>query len=311
MKLKLSLFICLVVISFNLCWSDQEHVEHGSFSSKFRHPHDQHLDHEAIIGSKKEAEEFDELSADESKKRLAIIARRMDTDGNGIIVEKELEAWIYQSMLKLDNEEAEERFAEIDVDNDQIITWKEYVSEAFGTDHVLDAKDMKDPDDAKLFAEDQAYFEVADRNNDGQLSKEEFFYFQTPEHYDFMFDVLIKNTMLEKDENKDGKIDIKEYLGDTYNNPSGEWYEVEKNRFEEEYDKNHDGFLEGDELRAWLIPDLTATAKTEAEHLLAEADTDKNHELSIEEIVNAYKAFVGSEATNYGERLKDLHHEEL
>jgi hypothetical protein len=33
--------------------------------------------------------------------------------------------------------------------------------------------------------------------------------------------------------------------------------------------------LAGEELRAWLVPDFTETARQEAEHLLQEADTDK------------------------------------
>jgi Ca2+-binding EF-hand superfamily protein len=43
----------------------------------------------------------------------------------------------------------------------------------------------------------------------------------------------------------------------------------------EEYDKNGDGFLEDEELRAWLIPDLTQTARQEADHLIENADSDK------------------------------------
>ena len=102
---------------------------------------------------------------------------------------------------------------------------------------------------------------------------------------------------------------------------------TEKTRFNEEYDKNGDGFLEGEELRAWLIPDLTQTAKQEADHLIDNSDTDKANyfkinsnknlnnlkdgKLSIDEVVEAYKTFVGSEATNYGEHLLNIRHEEL
>ena len=38
---------------------------------------------------------------------------------------------------------------------------------------------------------------------------------------------------------------------------------------------SHFSFLIGDEIRAWLVPDLTETARKEAEHLIEEADTDK------------------------------------
>jgi hypothetical protein len=58
----------------------------------------------------------------------------------------------------------------------------------------------------------------------------------------------------EKDVDKDGKIDIKEFLGDVHDQPQSEFYLTEKSRFTDEYDKNKDGFLSGDELNSWLIP---------------------------------------------------------
>jgi Ca2+-binding EF-hand superfamily protein len=50
---------------------------------------------------------------------------------------------------------------------------------------------------------------------------------------------------------------------------------TEKSRFSEEYDKDKDGFLAGEELRAWLIPDIKQTAADEAEHLVKSADGNK------------------------------------
>ena len=40
------------------------------------------FDHEAIIGSKKEAEQFDDLSPEEAKKRLRILLTKMDRDND-------------------------------------------------------------------------------------------------------------------------------------------------------------------------------------------------------------------------------------
>lgn len=91
--------------------------------------------------------------------------------------------------------------------------------------------------------------------------------------------------------------------------PDSEWYQLEKDRFESEYDKNKDGQLNREEMRAWLIPDIQQTAKEEVDHLITEADHDKDEKLSIQEIVEEYQLFVGSEATNYGEHLENLKEE--
>uniref|UniRef100_A0A0N5A799 Reticulocalbin-3 n=1 Tax=Parastrongyloides trichosuri TaxID=131310 RepID=A0A0N5A799_PARTI len=308
---NITIGIFLTIICLTLVYSDKEHVRHGAYSDKFKSEHDEHAHHEAIIGSKHEAEDFDEMPEHEAKEKLKVLAKRMDKNGDGIVSEAELIDWIHNSMIKLDQEEANERFIEIDSNKDNFVTWKEYAHEAFGTEDNVDMATVTDPDDKKLFDEDKAYFEAADLNKDGKISKEEFYAFQSPEHHDHMHHILIHNTLVEKDTNKDGRIDLKEYMQETHDNPNSEWYEVEKKRFEEEYDKNKDGFLDKDEIRKWLIPDIKDTARQEAQHLIENADKNKDMQLSYDEIVAAHKTFVGSEATNYGEILKEIHHEEL
>jgi Ca2+-binding EF-hand superfamily protein len=118
-------------------------------------------------------------------------------------------------------------------------------------------------------------------------------------------------TLREKDVDKDGRINIKEYLGDIFEQPTSEYYITEQNRFNNDYDKNGDGFLTGTELRDWLVPDIRETALAEAKHLIEGSDSDADGKLSIDEIVNAYALFAGSDATNYGEHMLNLNHEEL
>lgn len=52
-------------------------------------------------------------------------------------------------------------------------------------------------------------------------------------------------------------------------------------------------------------------AEQEAEHLLLTSDTDEDEKLSVDEIISHFDLFVGSEATGFGEHLKNLHHDEL
>ena len=97
---------------------------------------------------------------------------------------------------------------------------------------------------------------------------------------------------------------------------------TEKKRFEE-YDTNKDGFLSThEEWKAWLVrfgyrktpqfytqrsqvPDVQQTAYDEAGHLFSQTDDNNDGKLSIAEIVAKHEVWVGSEATGYGEHLRD------
>lgn len=68
----------------------------------------------SYLGSEKTADEFDHLSPDESKRRLAALARKMDKNSDGFVTEEELTDWVHKSLLSLDEEETNERFDEID-----------------------------------------------------------------------------------------------------------------------------------------------------------------------------------------------------
>lgn len=59
--------------------------------------HNSEFDHEAILGSVKTAEEFDQLSPDESKRRLRLLVITMDLNKDGFIDRHELKAHILRS----------------------------------------------------------------------------------------------------------------------------------------------------------------------------------------------------------------------
>lgn len=94
-----------------------------------------------FLGSKKTAEEFDRLTPEESKKRLKVLAKKMDKNGDGFVDPDELTEWIVDSLQLLDKEETDERFDEIDENKDDLITWDEYKKDAFGDDEVVDPDD--------------------------------------------------------------------------------------------------------------------------------------------------------------------------
>ena len=111
------------------------------------------------------------------------------------------------------------------------------------------------------------------------------------------------------DKNKDGKLDIDEFLGD-YKDPENpseaepDWVKEEKERFKNELDKNSDGVLDTAELTAWITPDTDATiVEEEVKHLIDESDDDKDGRLTVEEVIAHHEIFTGSEATDYGQAL--------
>lgn len=59
--------------------------------------HNADFDHEAILGSVKAAEEFDQLSPEESKRRLRLLVISMDLNKDGFIDRHELKAHILRS----------------------------------------------------------------------------------------------------------------------------------------------------------------------------------------------------------------------
>lgn len=54
--------------------------------------YDHDYDHDAFLGD--EAGEFDDLTPEESQRRLAVIVDRIDTDGDGSVTVEELQQWI-------------------------------------------------------------------------------------------------------------------------------------------------------------------------------------------------------------------------
>lgn len=188
---------------------DHSHFDGGEHNVDF--------DHEAILGSAKEAEEFDHLPPEEAKKRLAILLTRMDLNGDTEITTVELKQWILRSFKSLSEEESREKMNDVDSDKDNKVTWNEYKAETYGVEDDIEDEIFSGREHAEekaLMKNDKELFLTADLNKDGILDSSEFLAFTHPEEAPHMLEVILKQTLEEKDTNKDGFIDFQEYIGD-------------------------------------------------------------------------------------------------
>lgn len=301
--------VCLFITSvFSAHIHSKERVEDGAYSPKLSNHNvkktESEFTHEVMLGSAKEAEEFDHLTPEESKKRLSLLLTKIDTNGNKFVDPEELYAWIIKSFKKLSEEEAEERFDDADLNKDDKITWKEQLMDSFGEEGEFGETDSEDE---LLMKADKRLFEAADLNRDGVLDKAEYKRFCNPEDFGDMLPILIQNTLEEKDLNKDGHIDFEEFIGDKSKMHDNEYIISEKASFEVNYDKNKDGVLSSEEIISWVVPNSSQIAIEETRHLLAAADDNHDSLLSYDEVIENHDVFVGSEATDFGEHLQNIH----
>lgn len=158
-----------------------------------------------------------------------------------------------------------------------------------------------------MLKRDKRRWQVADRDQDGALTKEEFSNFLHPEESDHMRDIVVIETMEDIDKDKDGKVSLQEYIGDMYKSEEGDeepdWVQSEREQFQTYRDKDGDGYMDEEEVKTWILPEDFDHAEAEARHLIYEADADADEQLTKEEILNKYDLFVGSQATDFGEAL--------
>jgi reticulocalbin-2 len=65
-----------------------------------------------------------------------------------------------------------------------------------------------------MLKDDKEMFNAADKNQDGVLDRKEFPLFSSPEEHAEMHDFILKQTLEEKDTDKDGYVTFQEFIGD-------------------------------------------------------------------------------------------------
>ncbi|KAF5275574.1 hypothetical protein FQA39_LY06686 [Lamprigera yunnana] len=304
--------ICCAVVHSHSSQLNKEREEDGAYSPrdhshKNSAEHNNEFDHETILGSAKEAEEYDHLPPEEAKRRLKILLKKMDLNGDEQIDRKELKAWILRSFKMLSKEEANEHLEDADDDGDGKVSWMEYLVDTYGSDSNEDSL-MMDQENQVLIQDDKIMWKVADFNGDGVLEGDEWVAFSHPEEHPDMLPHILEQTLRDKDIDKDNSIDFQEYIGERGEHHDKEWLHSEKEKFDSELDKDGDGKLNGNEILSWVVPSNEEIADEEVNHLFAVSDNDENGILSFDEVTDHHETFVGSEATDYGDHLHNIHH---
>jgi len=304
-QIKIVLF--LLVVGFVAA----EHAQKLSEKEHFKGTeHDKNFDHEAFLG-KDTAQEFDHLTPEKSKERLAKLVPKMDIDGDGFIEEKELQEHINFMQKRYVNNDVERTWKNYNEDQikDDLLSWPDYRARVYGSPDG--AGQELSPEYEKMIKRDERRWAIADYDSNGKLDRTEYGCFMHPEDCETMRDIVVMETTEDIDKDKDGFVSLEEYIGDMYrpadypelNGKEPEWVAAEREMFKEHRDKDADGKLNKEEMREWIMPLNFDHAEAEAKHLVGIADDDKDGKLSPEEVIAHYDTFVGSQATDYGEQL--------
>ncbi|XP_006618186.1 calumenin [Apis dorsata] len=272
--------------------------------------HNPAYDHEVFLGE--EAKTFDQLTPEESTRRLGIIVDKIDKDNDGYVTGEELKDWILYSQRRYIRNNIEHQWKSHNPEEKEKLPWTEYLAMVYGDMDEQEAENHEKSKDntfsyAAMLKKDRRRWTAADLDGDDALTKEEFAAFLHVEEADHTKDIVVLETMEDIDKDGDGKISLSEYIGDVYDGAEGEeepeWVKNEKEQFSMYRDKDGDGFLDLEEVKTWIIPADFDHAEAESRHLIFEADTDADQKLTKDEILKKYDIFVGSQATDFGEAL--------
>jgi len=270
--------------------------------------HNPDYDHEAFLGED-EAEVFDHLTPEESKRRLSILVDRIDRDENGNITVEELKQWIDYTQKRYIADDVKKQWDTHNVDKTEEMTWETYKEAVYGFLKDMDAAELQEDGATytSMQKRDERRWGLADRDENGALNQTEFTDFLHPEESEHMKDVVIVETMEDIDADEDGRVSESEYIGDMYEGKEDEtepdWVNSEREQFAQFRDKDGDGFMDKEEIRAWITPPDYDHSLAEAKHLMEAADEDGDGFLDKDEVMDKYDVFVGSQVTDFGEAL--------
>lgn len=223
--------------------------------------------------------------------RLKHLINITDTDKDGKSSVDELTTWNHEAAKERFVEEAKERLLDMDKNKDGKVSFEEYDKSQQKISRADDDQQAK-------------RFRQADEDNSGFLTKDEIISMFHPEESPHMFDVVSEEFLQLGDENKDGLLSFDEYKRKVLKKDDGN--QIVAKPFFNQQDKNQDGNICKEEIKAWLSSLNSATkARKEAENLIRDCDDNKDGAVSEEEVVNHVDIFMkATKQTNNTKKRK-------
>lgn len=236
--------------------------------------------------------ELMQLSLNEIKNRMNIIFNFVDTNKDDIITEEEAQQWSLKLKEAMHKHQVRQEFISIDKDSDGKITLDElevtYTDGVGGTNQEAHKEEVR------------KRFVAVDKDNSGNLTLEEVTLLMDPGKDETLMQIEVDEIMGAQDKDKDGMISLDEFLL----NEGGTLSEAEREELTKEfssYDKNGDGKINEEELRA-VIVDPHAH---ELQQMMASLAAEMNDgQLTRDQWSEKYETFAVSMLTDNGELLR-------
>ncbi|KAJ1687854.1 hypothetical protein LUZ63_019244 [Rhynchospora breviuscula] len=217
---------------------------------------------------------------------------------DGRVSAQELSAWHLNQGMKQMLHRTQREMQFHDKDKDGFISFSEYEPPAW-------ASSLHD-DKSGFWGEE--HFNASDVDGDGLLNITEFNEFLHPseESNPKTTKWLCKEIIRQRDSDKDGKLDFKEFLSSMYENikdldqdhtASHDSSDSRSKDLFMQLDSNHDGYLSEDEVMptiAKLHPSEIHYAKDQAKYIMSVVDVDNDGFLSLKEMIDNEYAFYGT-----------------
>eukprot|EP00747_Dinoflagellata_sp_TGD_P221735 gnl/TRDRNA2_/TRDRNA2_93518_c0_seq1.p1 gnl/TRDRNA2_/TRDRNA2_93518_c0~~gnl/TRDRNA2_/TRDRNA2_93518_c0_seq1.p1 ORF type:complete len:311 (-),score=78.47 gnl/TRDRNA2_/TRDRNA2_93518_c0_seq1:27-959(-) len=209
-------------------------------------------------------------------------------------------------------------FEELDGNKNGLISLGETTAHLVPPDQTFDS-DLEKEWHRKQRAFEEAKFRAADKDKDGQLTKEELPAFMNHDIDDAMMEAYAQHAMVSRDSDQDGVLNVTEFwIGESLINYFGEQDNITEEQEVEfkRVDKNGDGKVDVKELEPWEAG--ISKMVHNLEDLFSIADSDKDGHLTSDELKASADTIAGidvhdhlQEWWQYGQDMRERKDDEL